>query len=659
MFFNFKKISNRIILLVLALELTSISIWGYATYSHSRDELLNSIGNRLYEVALRMESELNRFIEPVSLHVGAMADAIRALNLTPKEIIPIANEMFSARPEIDELSILAVDGKELYRHARLTAYQGEDLRNLANDPLVKKALEKGESVGPVTFSKYLEPLIRMVFSVSNDRGQPLLIDVTLNLKWMWSLAQQQHIGETGYVYIVGADGKLISYPDHSLVLAGKRIESTLPQPLFVDKDEHKMQIYTSLIGQKVAGISHFDTQMNWWIVVELPTNEGLVPLSRMLHWFILVFLCAAAFTIASVLIFVNITMRPLQSIMQAIGRISDGDSGVQVNIKTGSELSTLADGINNMARKLDERINMLVESQTALLASKTRYKELNKSLEASIQIATQELRATNNKLTESAAEAEAANESKSMFLANTSHELRTPLNAIIGYSELILETAEEEDDTQLIDDVKKVIYSARYLLELINNLLDLSKIEKGKLQLWPEEFNVQEFLESVVDIITPLAEQNRNKFKLEYPPDIGTATHDITRLRQIIINLVGNACKFTEDGEVNLYVNVIKINNIESLHFCVSDTGIGMTPEEIGKLFEVFQQADAKATRRYGGSGLGLALSKQLAKLMKGDIHASSIYGEGSDFTLVIPLHYTDSRLAMDSEVRSAGTHRS
>ena len=437
MFFKSKKISNRIILLVLTLELTSISMWGYATYSNSRSELLDSISNRLYEVALRMESELNRFLEPASLHINAMGNSIRALNLSATDIVPIVNEMFNARPEIDELSILKTDGRELYRHGRMTAYQGQKMRNLAADPLVKEALKSGKSVGPVTFSKYFEPLIRMVFSLPNNRGTPLLIDVTLNLKWMWSLAQQLVIGETGYVYIVGADGKLISYPDHSLVLAGKRVDTKLPHALFDNKDEHKMDIYSNLTGKSVVGISHYDPQMKWWIVVELPTNEALVPLTRMLHRFIFIFICAAIFTIVTVLIFVKITMRPLQNIMEAIARISNGESGVKVDINTGSELSTLADGINIMACKLDERIHMLMESQSALMASKMRYQHLNKSLEDKIKYATQELRDANTKLTESAAKAEAASESKSMFLANTSHELRTPLNAIIGYSELI------------------------------------------------------------------------------------------------------------------------------------------------------------------------------------------------------------------------------
>lgn len=646
MIFKSNKISNRIILLVLSLELVSISIWGYATYSNSRDELLNSISSRLYEVALRMDTELNHFIEPVTIHVGAIGDTIRALNLSSRDVIPVINELFLKRPEIEELSIVSVEGKEIYRHSRLHGFTSKDARNLASDPLIQQALKGTKNAGRISFSEYYEPIFRKVIFIKNSGREKFLVDVTLNLRLIWDLAQHQDIGKTGYVYIVGADSKLISYPDHSYVLAGEPVSKSLPVELFGKEDSRKMHIYRSLTGQEVAGISRYDKDMRWWTIVELPTSEGLLPLTRMLNWFTLIFFCAAVFTVTVVLIFARITMRPLESIMQAIEKISHGESGVKVEVKTASELSVLADCINDMTSKLDERIQLLTNSQAALLTSKTRYKELNKSLEQKIAQATQELRETNEKLSESVKESQAASEAKSMFLANTSHELRTPLNAIMGYSEIIREIAEEKNDKQLVEDSGRIITSAKYLLQLINNLLDLSKIEKGKLQLLPEPVDLKLFLESIVEVVQPLAATNNNKFKLEYTPDIGTIVHDITRLRQIIINLVGNACKFTKNGEVTLEVTTIVIEGVDHLHFCVRDTGIGMKPDQIVKLFEVFQQADAKTTRRYGGSGLGLALSRQLALLMRGDIQASSVYGEGSDFTLILPRDYTNGQFA-------------
>lgn len=646
MFFKPNKISNRIILLVLSLELVSISVWGYATYSNSREELLKSISSRLYEVALRMDTELDQFIEPATIHIRAIGNTVRALRLTPKQMIPVVNELFVERPEIEELSIVSGNGEELYRHSRLHGFSSQDARDLGSDPLVQQALNNSISMGRITFSEYFEPIIRIVIKIENNEKAPFLIDTTLNLKWIWSLAQQQKIGKTGYVYIVGDNSKLISYPDHSMVLAGEAVGRKLPSSLFDYQEVRRMNIYKSLTGREVAGISHYDQKMRWWIVVELPTKEGLLPLARMLDKFIVIFLCAAAFAVTVVLIFAKITMRPLENIMQAIQKISNGESGVKVTVKTGTELSVLADGINDMASKLDERIRELMDSQSALLISRSRYKELNKTLEKKVASATEELREANRKLSISVKQAEAASEAKSMFLANTSHELRTPLNAIIGYSELINEAAQEDGDTRLVNDVERIIYSARYLLELINNLLDLAKIEKGKLELLPETVDVHYFLDSIADVIKPLAEVNRNKFTLECSTDIGAIVHDNTRLRQIIINLAGNACKFTHDGEIILNVYASRKDNTEYVHFCVSDSGIGMTPDQIAKLFNVFQQADAKTTRRYGGTGLGLALSKQLANLMRGDIHASSIFGEGSDFTLILPRDYYNGEIA-------------
>lgn len=639
--FSLKKLSSRVILLVLALEISSISIWGYATYISSRNELIKSLGSQLHQVALRMDSELQGFIDPVTYHIEAINDAVRGLNLSYQGMVPITNEVFKSRPEIDELSIIDANGMEKYRHGRLNAYSGVKYRDFSSNPLFLSAKKEGTSIGNIEFSEYYEPLLSMFYKLDAERGENFYIHITFNLKWIWTLAQRQEIGKMGFVYIVANDGKLISYPDHSLVLAGTQVKTKLPQQLFAQR-EPEMIIYPNLTGLQVAGTSHYNNKMKWWIIVELPTEEGLLPLSRMLHGFLIIFFSAAIFTIFVVIIFSHITMAPLENIIQAIAKISMGERGVQVEVKTSSELSMLADGINNMARRLDDRINQLLDSQAELIESKDRYVELNKNLEQRVQSATKDLKETNRKLIENAILAKEASQSKSMFLANTSHELRTPLNAILGYSELICEIAEENQDQQLVDDTKKIIYSARYLLELINNLLDLAKIEKGKLQLLPEELNLQDFIKSVQFIVTPLADKNNNELVVNCPPDIVTMITDLTRLRQIIINLLSNACKFTQNGLVELNIYLLTIKGVKFIHFCVSDNGIGMTPEQISNLFEVFQQADAKTTRRFGGSGLGLALSKQLALLMKGNILASSIYGQGSDFTLVLPLNYHD-----------------
>src|SRR5262249_36014268 len=240
-------------------------------------------------------------------------------------------------------------------------------------------------------------------------------------------------------------------------------------------------------------------------------------------------------------------------------------------------------------------------------------------------------------LEEKSREVEVASRHKSEFLANMSHELRTPLNAIIGYSEMLQEEAADAGGEAFVPDLQKIHGAGRHLLELINSVLDLSKIEAGKLELYVEEIDVGPLLEDLAAVMRPLAERNRNRLEVNGQAEAGRMRTDQTKLRQALLNLLSNACKFTEDGMVTLSVARDPRDGSDWLTFTVNDTGIGMTDEQMGRLFEAFGQADAMVTRRYGGTGLGLALSRRLARMMGGDITVASQPGRGSAFTVRLP----------------------
>jgi GAF domain-containing protein/DNA-binding response OmpR family regulator len=226
---------------------------------------------------------------------------------------------------------------------------------------------------------------------------------------------------------------------------------------------------------------------------------------------------------------------------------------------------------------------------------------------------------------------------KSEFLANMSHELRTPLNAIIGYSEMLQEDAADLGAEQFIDDLQKINAAGKHLLELINAVLDLSKIEAGKMELYLETFDVPALVRDIAAVIQPLAAKNTNRLEIRCADDVGTMRADLTKVRQALFNLLSNACKFTERGTISLGVARQAVDGRESMVFSVSDTGIGMTPEQLARLFEAFTQADAATTRRYGGTGLGLALSRRLCRMMGGDVTVESEAGRGSVFTIRLP----------------------
>ena len=236
-----------------------------------------------------------------------------------------------------------------------------------------------------------------------------------------------------------------------------------------------------------------------------------------------------------------------------------------------------------------------------------------------------------------------ASQHKSNFLANMSHELRTPLNAIIGYSEMLQEEAEDLGEQAFIPDLQKVNAAGKHLLGLINDILDLSKIEAGRMDLFLETFSIPDLVRDVVAIVAPLVEKNGNTLVIDCSADLSSMHADQTKLRQTLFNLLSNAAKFTERGRIELRVSVDVRQGAtgappeREISFAVSDTGIGMTDEQLGRLFEAFSQAEASTRARYGGTGLGLAISRHFCRLMGGDLTVESVYGQGSTFTVRLP----------------------
>lgn len=267
-----------------------------------------------------------------------------------------------------------------------------------------------------------------------------------------------------------------------------------------------------------------------------------------------------------------------------------------------------------------------------------RINEITARLELKTEI--EKRRSAENDLIEARDQALQASQAKSAFLANMSHELRTPLNAIIGYSELLQETTLDDGNEGYINDLNKIDAAGKNLLDLINGVLDISKIEAGQMEVSVEKFNLNELINTVETILTPLVEKNNNLFQITCTKDIGHMVSDETKIRQALYNLVSNAGKFTKNGKIEINVSAPVIKDQEWIRIDVNDNGIGLTPEQSSKVFNAFTQADSTTTKKFGGTGLGLSISWQFCKMLGGDILLESQYGKGSSFTVILPRYF-------------------
>ena len=327
-------------------------------------------------------------------------------------------------------------------------------------------------------------------------------------------------------------------------------------------------------------------------------------------------------------------------------------TSVALRAQRTSELMLLALGALVLILGLVLAVSMgrTVRALRSEMNERTRAEGMNRQLAENLERRVIERTA---ELTLALEQLEDVSRHKSEFLANMSHELRTPLNAIIGYSEMLQEQAEDADQDDLAPDLDRIKTSGRHLLELVNGILDFSKIEAGKTELYLETVPIPDLVTDVASVTRPLAEKGNNNLEVYYDDEVGYIHADLTKVRQTLYNLLSNACKFTESGAISISATRRQVDGVGWISFQVTDTGIGITPEQMGKLFRPFSQADTSTTRKYGGTGLGLVVSRDFSRMMGGDITAESEPGKGSVFTCTIPAEVKPTTMDVNSRFSS------
>ena len=440
-------------------------------------------------------------------------------------------------------------------------------------------------------------------------------------------ATRRAVDSGEFLFLASRAGRLIAHPDATHLpregYAGTTLDS-LPQGERLARETEGSATYTTDAGEERILSWTVAPATGWKVILDQPASIVTEPVAALARRTALIGYGGLVVLLALVGLIARRATRPIVKLERAANALETGTfdvSELDPLVARVDESGRLARAFQSMAREIHAR--------------EERLAEWNQNLEATIEQRTADLRHAREA-------AEEASRTKSAFLANMSHELRTPMNAIIGYSEMLIEEAEDLGQDAFVPDLKKIHSAGKHLLGLINDVLDLSKIEAGKMTLYLEDFAVPAMIAEVTATIQPLVEKNTNRLVVECPPDLGTMRADVTKVRQTLFNLLSNAAKFTHEGSITLSVTRALHEGVDCIAFRVADTGIGMTPEQLRKLFNAFVQADASTTRKYGGTGLGLAISRRFCQMMGGDITVISELEKGTTFTALVPIRVVD-----------------
>jgi signal transduction histidine kinase/CheY-like chemotaxis protein/HPt (histidine-containing phosphotransfer) domain-containing protein len=573
------------------------------------------------EQAQSAATKINQFVGEIERQLGWLAqlppgsirrddqrlDAIRLMRLTP------------AIAEVAQVDSAGREQLRVSRYIRDTVGSGDDL---SATPAFKGAKEKGLYYGPVYFFRETEPF--MTIALAGRGNSPSVTIAEVNLRFIWDLVSEIKVGESGKAFVTDGAGRLVAHPDLWPVLRNTELATmpTVRVALSGAAPERGGEIGDDLAGRRVLSTYAPVKPPGWFVFVELPVNEAYASIyaaiARSVMLLAGLLVCAG---LAALFLSRRMTV-PIRALTEGAARIGGGDLDQRLAIRTGDELEALGAQFNQMAEQLSESYATLerkvVERTAELAQARDRAWEEHAGAQRARQAAEQ------------------ANEAKSRFLAIVSHELRTPLNGVIGVLQLL--------DNGKLDEAQRhqlrtAAASGDTLLALIDAILEYARLEAGTEALEWRDFRLDHVIAATVDLMRPQAQAKDLALTLEIRGDAAAPVRgDPVRLNRVLLNLIGNAIKFTAYGKVDVDVEAATLADKVELRVAISDTGIGIAPGVRERIFEDFVQADDSIARRFGGSGLGLAISRRLVRLMGGELTVESAEGAGSTFRIALPL---------------------
>jgi signal transduction histidine kinase len=591
------KYAAFIIALISASLIASGAVSLFFSYRENQDFLVSL----QHEKAIAAATRIEQYIEDIEHQLGWTALPQIGAGANPVEQRRFEYlKLLRQAPAITEVAWLDGNGKEQLRVSRLSMDVAAAGTDYANDPRFIEAKAGKTWFSPVYFRKETEPYMTLSRPAGGVGGGVTVAEI--NLKFVWEVVSRIQIGQAGLAYVVNSSGTLIAHPDISLVLQKTDMTQLSQVAALADKTAPDKPIAKNPRGEDVLTAHAPIPTLNWTVFVELPLREAFAPLYSSILRIGLLLLAGLVLSVVASVYLARRMVEPIRAIQAGAARIGEGELDQRIEVHSGDELEALAEQFNKMAIDL---------------------KESYSGLERKVDERTRDL--------------EIANKHKSEFLANMSHELRTPLNAVIGFSEVLQEKIFGELNEKQADYINDIHSSGKHLLSLINDILDLSKIEAGRMDLDLAQFDVPAALGNSLTLVKERAQRHGLQLSLEVDANVSTIQADERKFKQIMLNLLSNAVKFTTEGG-SISVNATLEGSM--LQVAVKDTGVGIAPEDQTAVFEEFRQVGRDYTRKAEGTGLGLALTKRFAELHGGTIRLESAVGVGSIFTISIPVQH-------------------
>lgn len=591
---SFSKRTNQSTRLATTLSLAIVLLTFSALLGVSSFQIYRNFQAQQRVVAMQQQAVASKVADTVSSTTNQIFSTLKAtgqtgrpFSLTRAERQSLLNSLLRLQPSFEEVALLDSRGMELMKVSQSQLFDDDDLINHAGTTLFAEVSQQKNYISSIRITGNNQPIMTVATPIQTlfFEFEGALV-AQINLEFMWDLVDSLNEGQTGIAYVVDNQGHLIAFPDKNRVIEQENVSHLSLISEFVKQSEMTASTHFQIV-QGIDGSSVLSRYVplgtpNWAVVVEEPVAQAYQPIITNVSISVLGSLLVASLAGLVGIYLARYLTTPLLKLTETTSRIAQGQLDLEAPIEGATEVRHLAQSFNKMVREIRR-----------------------------------------------------ADQIKDEFLANTSHELRTPLNGIIGLSESLIDgvTGDLSHDTK--DNLGLIISSGKRLANLVNDILDFSKIKNNELALQIQPLNVQALTEVVLTLCQPLVGSKSLQLVNGIPPSASTVLADENRLQQVLYNLLGNAIKFTETGQVTVLADSWEV---DYLAISISDTGIGIPQEKFNQIFRSFEQADGSTAREYGGTGLGLSVTKQLVQLHGGQIWVESQVGHGSTFTFTLPI---------------------